>query len=254
MRNQIDLTNGKIVLPLLRFVGPVFLALFLQAMYGAVDLMIVGKFAYAQDVSAVATGSQITMTLTGLISSLAMGMTVLIGAKIGMGQPEKSGEIAGSGIVLFAVIGCVATALMVTLSPQLSAVMHAPKEAFDLTTEYIRICGAGTLVIIAYNLIGSIFRGLGDSRTPLITVAIACLFNIAGDLLLVAGFGMGTRGAAIATVFAQLISVLISLVVIRHKDMPFHLSRKSLRWDGSIIKKILRVGIPIALQDFLVGV
>lgn len=254
MRNQIDLTNGKIVLPLLRFVGPVFLALFLQAMYGAVDLMIVGKFAYAQDVSAVATGSQITMTLTGLISSLAMGMTVLIGAKIGMGQPEKSGEIAGSGIVLFAVIGCVATALMVTLSPQLSAVMHAPKEAFDLTTEYIRICGAGTLVIIAYNLIGSIFRGLGDSRTPLITVAIACLFNIAGDLLLVAGFGMGARGAAIATVFAQLISVLISLVVIRHKDMPFHLSRKSLRWDGSIIKKILRVGIPIALQDFLVGV
>lgn len=254
MKDHVDFTNGKIVLPLLKFVGPVFLALFLQSMYGAVDLMIVGKFAYAADVSAVATGSQITLTITNLISSLAMGMTILIGEKIGMGQPEKSGQIAGSGILLFAAIGMIATVLIVALSPQLAAIMQAPEEAFSQTASYIRICGFGTLIIIAYNLIGSIFRGLGDSRTPLVTVMIACLCNIAGDLLLVAGLKMGTRGAAIATVFAQFISVLISVWLIKRKTLPFQFSKESIRWDSKKVSKILQLGTPIALQDFLVGI
>ncbi len=254
MEKHVDFTNGKIVLPLIQFVWPVFIALFLQAMYGAVDLMIVGQFATAADVSAVSTGSQITLTVTSLISSMAMGMTILIGERIGMGQPEKSGRIAGSGIALFAVIGIAATTLITVLSPQLASVMHAPKEAFDLTTGYIRICGAGTLVIIAYNLIGSVFRGLGDSRTPLITVLIACLCNVAGDLVLVAGLKMGTRGAAVATVFAQFISVLASLWMIRKKPLPFHLSKDLIRWNRDDIGRILQVGTPIALQDLLVGI
>ena len=254
MEAHTDFTKGKIILPLLKFVGPVFLALFLQSLYGAVDLMIVGKFATAADVSAVATGSQITLTITSLISSLAMGMTILIGEKTGMGQTEKSGQIAGSGILLFTVIGITATALIAILSPQLAAIMQAPKEAFSRTTSYIRICGLGTIVIIAYNLIGSIFRGLGDSRTPLVAVAIACVCNTAGDLLLDAWFKMGTQGAAIATVLAQLISVVISLWIMQKKTLPFTLSRESIRWESRYIGKILKLGIPIALQDFLVGI
>ena len=254
METHIDFTKGKIVGPLLKFVGPVMIALFLQAMYGAVDLMIVGQFARAADVSAVATGSQITFTLAGLISSLAMGMTILIGEYIGMGKPEEGGRVVGNGILLFTVIGVAVTGLIVPLSPQLASVMNAPKEAFWLTTGYVRICGLGTLVIIAYNLIGSIFRGLGDSRTPMVTVMIACLCNVAGDLLLVAVFGMGTIGAAIATVFAQLISVIISLFLIRRKPIPFHFGRESLRWEGRTVRRILRLGSPIALQDFLVGI
>ena len=254
METHIDFTKGKIVGPLLKFVGPVMIALFLQAMYGAVDLMIVGQFARAADVSAVATGSQITFTLAGLISSLAMGMTILIGEYIGMGKPEEGGRVVGNGILLFTVIGVAVTGLIVPLSPQLASVMNAPKEAFWLTTGYVRICGLGTLVIIAYNLIGSIFRGLGDSRTPMVTVMIACLCNVAGDLLLVAAFGMGTIGAAIATVFAQLISVIISLFLIRRKPIPFHFGRESLRWEGRTVRRILRLGSPIALQDFLVGI
>lgn len=254
MERQIDFTSGRIIPPLLRFVGPVFLALFLQSMYGAVDLMIVGKFAYATDVSAVATGSQITMTLTNLISSLAMGMTILIGEKIGMGQPEEGGRIVGSGILLFSAIGLFMTAATATLAPQLAAVMQAPKEAFELTTSYIRICGMGMIVIISYNLIGSICRGLGDSRTPLVTVMIACICNIVGDLLLVAVFRMGTRGAAIATVFAQFVSVVISLLMIRRKPLPFTLDKDAFSWNGKIVSRILKVGTPIALQDLLVGI
>ena len=254
MERRIDFTEGEIVRPLIRFVGPVFCALFLQALYGAVDLMIVGKFAESADVSAVATGSMIMMTITNLVSSLAMGMTILLGQKIGERKPEEGGRIVGSGILLFLTAGILMTVLTAALAPQLAGVMHAPAEAFGHTTDYIRICGSGIIVIISYNLIGSIFRGIGDSGTPFMTVLIACICNIAGDLLLVAGFGMGTRGAAIATVFAQLLSVVISLQLIRRKQLPFHFDRSAVRWDGTVTKKILLLGIPIALQDLLVGI
>ena len=207
---RIDFTTGPIVAPLLKFAGPVLLALFLQAMYGAVDLLVVGKFASPADVSAVSTGSQIMMTITNLISSLCMGITILLGQKIGEKKTEEGGRIVGSGLLLFLSAGVVLTLLIPPLSPKLAGIMHAPQEAFDLTAQYIRICGAGSIIIIAYNLIGGIFRGMGDSNTPLVTVLIACISNIAGDLLLVAGFHLGTRGAAIATVAAQLISVVIS--------------------------------------------
>ena len=192
MKQKNDFTTGGILLPLLKFVIPVFFALFLQSLYGAVDLLVVGRFSGPADVSAVSTGSQIMMTLTNLISSLSMGTTVFLGQKIGEKKPEEGGQIVGSSIALFAVIGIVFTIVIPVFSRGLAGIMQAPEEAFDLTASYIRICGAGSVVIIAYNLIGSIFRGLGDSRTPLITVLISCVCNIAGDLLLVAVFHMGT--------------------------------------------------------------
>lgn len=254
MEKRIDFTSGKIVVPLLRFAIPVLIALFLQSLYGAVDLLIVGQFATSSDVSAVSTGSQIMMTITNLIASLCMGMTIFLGQKIGEKKADEGGRIVGSGLVMFLSVGLALTLLIPLLSKNLAAVMHAPAEAFDLTTTYIRICGAGIIVIISYNLIGGIFRGLGDSNTPLVTVLIACIFNIIGDLVLVAGFKMGTKGAAIATVGAQLVSVLISLVLIRKKNLPFEFNLKMLRWDRNIIGKILSLGTPIAIQDLLVGI
>lgn len=254
MEKRLDFTSGPILAPLLKFAGPVFFALFLQAMYGAVDLMIVGKFAESADVSAVSTGSQIMLTITNLVSSLAMGMTVLLGEKIGQRRGEEGGEIVGGGIVLFAALGVAMTVLIAVFAPQLAGVMNAPEEAFSYTVSYIRICGLGAVIIIAYNLIGSVFRGIGDSNTPLMTVVIACVCNIVGDLLLVAGLGMGTSGAAIATVFAQFVSVVISLLVIRRKPLPFTLRRNLIRWNGRVVRRILLLGTPIALQDLLVGI
>ncbi len=254
MAEQKNFTEGKILVPLLKFAIPVLFALFLQSLYGAVDLMIVGKFADPADVSGVSTGSQIMMTLTNLVSSLSMGMTVFLGQKIGERKASEGGEIVANGIKLFLSIGIFLTVFISLMAGNLANIMNAPKEAFDLTVSYIRICGAGAIVIITYNLIGSIFRGLGDSVTPLITVAIACVCNIAGDLILVAGFGMGTKGAAIATVLAQLISVLISLWLISKKELPFKLDRACFKSGKGIIKKIVFIGAPIALQDFLVGI
>lgn len=254
MKQSTDFTRGRILGPLLRFAFPVLLALFLQSLYGAVDLLIVGKFAASSDVSAVSTGSQIMMTLTNLVCSFAMGTTVFLGQKIGEGQSGKGGEIIGASIFLFLLVAAFLTALIPIFAVRLAQIMHAPEEAFDLTVSYIRICGIGTVVIVGYNLIGSIFRGIGDSKTPMITVLIACICNIVGDLVLVAGFRIGTTGAAVATVLAETISVVISIVLIHKKGLPFPFYFKQIRPNGAIMKRIVLIGAPIALQDLLVGI
>ena len=254
MGTKNDFTKGKILGPLLGFMAPVFLALLLQAMYGAVDLLIVGQFAESLDVSAVSTGSQMMMTITHLVTSFAMGITILLGQRIGAGRGRDGGEVVGSGICLFGTIAAVLTVLVPLLARPLSSVMNAPKEAFDATASYIRICGLGSVFIIAYNLIGSIFRGIGDSKTPLMTVLIACVCNIAGDLLLVAVFHMGTAGAAVATVAAQAVSVVLSLLILRRRELPFRFEHKDLRFKRSVIRPMTRLGLPIALQDLLVGI
>lgn len=146
------------------------------------------------------------------------------------------------------------TVVMVGTAPQLAKLMHAPTEALEQTISYIVICSIGAIFIVAYNLVGSIFRGIGDSKMPLLTVAIACVFNIAGDLILVAGFDMGASGAAIATVTAQAVSVLISLLIIRKRELPFQLSVRDIRPQGAYIRQILKLGIPIAFQDLLVNI
>ena len=254
MGKENNFTQGRILLPLLRFMLPVFLAMLLQAMYGAVDLLIVGQFARSLDVSAVSTGSQMMMTITNLVVSFAMGTTILLGQRIGEGRGREGGQVVGSSICLFGVIALALTLLTPLLAGPLSALMNAPAEAFEATVSYIRICGLGSVFIIAYNLIGSIFRGIGDSKTPLVTVLIACVCNIAGDLLLVAVFHLGAAGAAAATVAAQALSVLISLLMLRKKSLPFSFSRADLHFRGSIIRRVTTLGLPIALQDLLVGI
>ena len=254
MKKTQNFTTGPIFGPLVRFALPVLAALLLQTMYGAVDLLVVGRFGTAGDVSAVSTGSMLMNSVTVVITGTAMGLTVLVGRKIGEDAPKEAGAIIGSGIWLFGLMAVVLSVVMVFASRLLATIMQAPAEAFDKTVSYLAICSAGTVFIVAYNLVGSIFRGIGDSKVPLITVAIACVLNIVGDLLLCAGFGMGAAGAAIATVAAQAFSVLLSLLIIRKRELPFVLKRSDIRPNGKRIGAILRLGIPIALQDLLVSI
>ena len=254
MEKTKNFTEGRILAPLIGFALPVLAALFLQTMYGAVDLLIVGQYAATTDVSAVATGSQVMHTVTTVLVGMAMGVTVLLGQKIGEGNARQAGRVIGTGIYMFAALAAVLTAGLVAFSPALCQVMHAPSDALAATTDYVRICSAGTVFIIAFNVLGSVFRGLGDSKLPLITVAIACVVNILGDLLLVAGFGMGAAGAAIATVAAQAVSVALSLLIIRRKALPFEFAKKDVRLDRAIAVNILKIGTPMALQDLLVSV
>lgn len=257
MKQMQTFTEGRIFSPLIRFALPVLLALFLQTMYGAVDLLVVGQFGGELAdvyVSAVSTGSTVMQTLTVVITGLAMGLTVFVGKEIGAGEREKAGKIIGSGIFLFGVVTVIVTAAMICCASILAEVMHAPEKAFGQTVSYITVCSAGAVFIVAYNLVGSIFRGIGDSKMPLITVAIACVLNIAGDLFFVAVLHMGALGAAIATVFAQAVSVLLSLMIIKKRSLPFAFSAKYIRPHGAFIKETLRLGTPIALQDLLVNI
>lgn len=251
-RSEQSLVQGNILRTLLSFAVPVLLALFLQAMYGAADLIIVGQFAGTNEQSGVASGSQLFNMVTMVITGLSMGVTVFVGDAIGSGKRERAGQGIGCGTAIFAIVALLVTAVVVPFSDQLAAWMHAPAQAFDQTSQYIRICGIGTIFITAYNVIGAVFRGIGDSKTPLLTVAIACVINIFGDLLLVAVFQMGAAGAAIATVTAQAISVACSLLLIRRKTLPFAFSLRWVRLEPTCTSRILKIGIPIALQELLV--
>lgn len=254
MKHTQSLTEGKILSSLMRFAVPIFFSLLLQALYGGVDLLVVGQFATTADVSGVSTGSTLLNTLTMVITGLSMGITIVVGEEIGKKNPKNAGKAIGSGICMFLVLGIVLTVSVAFLASPIATLLHAPEEAFVQTVHYIQICGAGSLFIVAYNVLGAVFRGIGDSKTPLLTVAIACVINIFGDLLCVAVFHMGAAGAALATVTAQCISVVVSMYfIMKRKDLLFEFSREMLRFKWNIIGKELKLGAPVALQEVFVG-
>lgn len=254
MHRSNDFTQGDIFLPLLRFSLPILAALILQTAYGAVDLWMVGRFATAADVSAVSTGSQLMHTITCVVTGLTMGTTVMLGQTLGQGKGEEAGSIIGSSIALFSLIAALLTAFTILGAGWLARITQVPEEAVSPSLSYIRMCGAGLCFITAYNVFGSIFRGLGDSKTPLMTVAIACAVNVAGDYLLVAVLGLGALGAAIATVCAQGVSVAVSLLVVSRRGLGFPFSPRDIRFHRVKVGRILRLGTPVALQDGLVSI
>lgn len=245
-----DFTNGSILKKMIKFMIPILGSLILQAMYGAVDLMIVGQFGTTTGLSGISTGSNIMNMATFVVAGLAMAVTVQISKYIGMQKHERIGRLIGCTIALFSIISIVLSVLLIVFARPFAQLMQAPEEALDLTVQYIRICGAGFLLITAYNTISSVFRGMGDSKSPLLFVLIACVVNIFGDLLLVAGLHMNVAGAAIATVAAQGVSVLLSVFIIRKKEFPFTLQKKDICLNEEL-GGIIKIGTPIALQELL---
>ncbi len=250
VNDKSDFTQGSILKKLVLFMLPVLGALALQAAYGAVDLLVVGRFGSTSGLSAVSTGSQVLNLVTFVVTQLAMGVTVLIARYLGEKRPEFIGSAIGGAGAVFLILSLVLFVVMVLWARPISVLMQAPSEAVSQTASYVRICGCGIFFIVAYNLLSAIFRGLGDSRSPLLFVLVACICNIFGDLLLVAGFHMDAAGAALATVFAQAVSVVCALVILLKKDLPFTISRKDLRLNSQC-RKFLSIGLPLALQEFL---
>ncbi|WP_365307992.1 MATE family efflux transporter [uncultured Gemmiger sp.] len=245
-----NFTEGNILKKLSLFMLPVLGALILQAAYGAVDLLVVGRFGSTAGLSAVSTGSQLMNLVTFMVTQLAMGATVLIARYLGEKKPERIGAVLGGATVVFAILATVLFVLLVFFAHPIAVLMQAPSEALGLTTRYVRICGMGIFFIVAYNMLAAIFRGLGDSKSPLLFVLVACLINIAGDLLFVAGFKMDAAGAAIATVMAQAVSVVLAIVILLKKDLPFTLKKSDFRLNPQC-RKFLQVGLPLALQEVL---
>lgn len=254
MKEKNNFLEGSVFKGLIRFAIPVLGALILQAAYGAVDLLVVGRFGDASGISAVGTASSFMHMVTVVLASLAMGATVMIGQHIGEKKPEQAGNVVGTAIILFAGIGIVVTALIEIFAGSIVSVMQVPAESVEKATQYIRICGGGVLIIIAYNVISGILRGIGNANLPLLFVAIACVVNVFGDLFFVGVLRMDAAGAAIATILAQLISVIASVIVLARKDLGIVFTRKQYRVNRTELHKILGVGAPIAIQEALVQV
>ena len=245
-----DFTQGSILGKLLPFMMPILGALVLQAAYGAVDLLVVGRFGTTSGLSAVSTGSQVLNLVTFVITQFAMGITVLIAWYIGEKKPQYIGALIGGATIIFAIVSAVLFVIMIGFSQPIAVLMQAPEEAVELTSTYVRICGGGIFFIVAYNLLAAIFRGLGDSKSPLLFVAVACVVNIAGDLILVAGLHLDAAGAAIATVAAQAVSVVFALFLLVKRELPFEISKHDFKINMHCVRA-LKIGLPLALQEFL---
>ena len=245
-----DFTQGSILGKLLPFMLPILGALVLQAAYGAVDLLVVGRFGTTSGLSAVSTGSQVLNLVTFVITQFAMGITVLIARYIGEKKPQYIGALIGGATIIFAIVSAVLFVVMIGFAQPIAVLMQAPQEAVELTSSYVRICGGGIFFIVAYNLLAAIFRGLGDSKSPLLFVAVACVVNIAGDLILVAGLHLDAAGAAIATVTAQAVSVVFALFLLVKRELPFKITRQDFKINTHCIRA-LKVGLPLAMQEFL---
>ncbi|WP_130889292.1 MULTISPECIES: MATE family efflux transporter [Fusobacterium] len=248
------LTEGSIFKSLMKFSFPFLLASLLQAFYGAADLFVVGQYADSAAVSAVAIGSQVMQTITGVILGITTGGTILIGQYLGAKREKDMAKTIGTIICVFGFLSVVLTILMVLFTNPIARIMHTPDEAMKYTQQYIFICSCGIPFIIGYNAVSGILRGMGDSKTPLYFIAIACVINITVDIILVDFFKMGAVGAAAATVGAQGISFLLAVLFLWKKGFPFEFGKKYILLFPKKAKIIFHLGLPIALQDGLINI
>lgn len=248
-----NLTTGNVGKNVILFSLPYLLSYFLQTLYGMADLFIIGQFEGVASTTAVSVGSQVMHMLTVMIVGLAMGTTVCIGRAVGSGDKRMVAQDVGNTVTLFMLLAVAAAAALFAFIRPIVAVMSTPEAAVEGTVAYLTICFMGVPFITAYNIISSIFRGMGDSKSPMYFVAVACVANIGLDYLFMGAFGLGPAGAALGTTCSQAISVVTALTVIV-KRRSIALSRGDFRPSRRVMGKILSIGIPVALQDGLIQI
>lgn len=244
-----NFTDGSVFKNLALFSLPYLLSYFLQTLYGMADLFIIGSFDGTAATTSVSVGSQVMHMLTVIIVGLAMGSTVSIGNAVGAGDRKKAALNIGNTVTLFMALSLVLTAALVLVVKPIVNAVSTPAEAVDGTVRYLTICFLGIPFITAYNIISSIFRGLGDSKSPMYLIAVACASNIILDYLFIGAFDMGPAGAALGTTLSQGLSVAVSLFVILKRRLGIALKRTALKPLGSVTGKMLKIGVPISLQD-----
>ncbi len=244
-----NLTEGSVLKNTVFFSLPYMLSYFLQTLYGMADLFIIGQFNSTDSITAVSVGSQIMHMVTVMIVGLAMGATVTIGTAVGAGENGKASRIVGNTAVIFIAGSVVLSGVLLLFTNNIVGLMSTPAEAVEGTAAYLTVCFIGIPFITAYNVISSVFRGLGDSKTPTYFVAVACVCNIALDYLFIGALDMGPMGAALGTTLSQTVSVILSLAVICIKKTGISLKKGDFRLHGDTVKPIIKIGVPVALQD-----
>lgn len=248
---ETDLTSGNVLQTLFYFSLPYFLSFFLQTLYGMADLYIVGQFGAVESTTAVSVGSQIMHMITVMIVGLAMGTTVSIGHEAGAKNHRQMLVVIGNTVTLFLTVSVVMAVVLTLCVHPVISVMSVPAEAADSTVSYLRICFIGIPFITAYNIISSIFRGMGDSKSPMYFIAVACVSNILLDYIFIGGMGMGAAGAALGTTLSQTISVAAAFLRIRTDSGMRHirLTFQDFRPERPVMGKLLSIGVPVAMQD-----
>ena len=254
IRMERNLTTGSVFGNVIYFSLPYLLSYFLQTLYGMADLFIIGQFEGVASTTAVSIGSQVMHMLTVMIVGLAMGSTVSIGQAIGGNDKRKASLDIGNTVTLFMMLSVALTLILLILADSIVSVMSTPEEAVAGTLDYLTVCFIGIPFITAYNIISSIFRGMGDSRSPMYFIAVACVSNIILDYIFMGALHMGPVGAALGTTLSQAVSVVIALIVIRRKNSGIKLEKSDFRPNGIVMKDILGIGVPIALQDGFIQV
>ena len=254
MNLERDFTKGSVLKNILIFSLPYLLSYFLQTLYGMADLLIIGQFEGVASTTAVSVGSQVMHMLTVMIVGLAMGTTVCIGQSVGAKDKERISGYVGNSATMFLVLSVVLAVVLVVLVRPIVHLVSTPAEAVDGTVQYLTICFIGIPFITTYNIISSIFRGMGDSKSPMYFIAIACVANIGLDYLFMGVLHLGPAGAALGTTLAQTISVVIALTVILKKKMGLSIRGAHFIPQKEIISGILKIGMPICVQDGLIQV
>ncbi len=248
-KRERELTEGSVLKTILYFSIPYLFSYFLQTLYGMADLFIIGQFNGVESTTAVSVGSQVMHMLTVIITGLAMGSTVIIGRAAGAGEQSNANKAVGNTAALFMFLSIICTIILSAAVKPIVNIMSTPAEAAEGTVIYLQICFAGIPFITAYNIIGSVFRGMGNSKSPMYFVAVACVFNIILDFIFIGVLKLGTAGAALGTTLSQAASVVVSFVfIIRHKMIP-GISKKDFCLDKVVLSSILKIGIPVAVQD-----
>lgn len=249
-----NLTSGSVFKNIVYFSLPYLLSYFLQTLYGIADLFIIGQFNGIDSITAVSVGSQVMHMLTVMIVGLAMGATVTIGRNVGAKQKENAAAVIGNTVTLFMTLSVLIMVLLLMFVKPIVSIMSAPTEAVSDTMKYLTICFIGLPFITAYNIISSIFRGLGDSKSPMYFIVVACAVNIALDYLFIGVFHFGSAGAALGTTLSQTVSVIVSLIVILKRKVGLALKKSDFGLRTEIMGQILKIGIPVALQDGFIQV
>lgn len=242
------MTEGSVLKNVVLFSLPYLLLYFLQTLYGMADLYIIGLYGQTADTTAVSIGSQVMHMLTVMIVGLAMGTTVMVARSVGAKDKEGTAKSVGATVTLFSVVALALTIVLLFSAEGIAKIMSTPSEAFSGTVSYLMICFAGVPFITAYNIIGSVFRGMGDSKSPMYFIAVSCVINILLDFLFMGALSMGPAGAALGTTLSQTASVIIAFIAMKKRDMGIKIKKTDLKC-GETMKKILSVGIPISLQD-----
>lgn len=250
-----DLTSGSVFKNLIFFSLPYLLSCFLQTFYGMADLFITGQFNGADSISAVANGSQIMHMITVIIIGLAMGSTVMISQAVGGKNPDRAAKVIGNTITLFMAVSIVMTVLLFVFINSIISIMNIPEPSISQTKDYLILCFAGIPFITAYNIISCIFRGIGDTKSPMYFIAVACVVNIVLDYIFIGGLGMGASGAALATIISQTVSVIVAgVAILKKKNLGISLRKKDLIPDSQTMKNVVGIGVPVALQDGFIQV